>query len=323
MTFFILATVRQPPPPPEAVRLDSRDVWFESLDGTRKVSIPRPQHARVLRLLAGATGLGVAPSDLSIGGAPGVPGGFVEDVTYPVRTVQLPFAVRSRTQAEQWEVVQQLRDLTDPEEATRDAGFYLVCDSASGRRRLGLVYESGLEGAGRDTPFHDEFVLTCQAPQPFPEDLEETVVEYTVAASDAGFLAASASDPLALPFQELTLAPSDVIGEDMQLVMTSERPVHPWVEIVGPADSVLMTASTGLRIDVPTGVAAGSVLRIVADPRGASIRLNGAAAAGKLARGSRRAPFTKGTNVLDVAAPGATAATKIRMGWRGKYRGLT
>jgi hypothetical protein len=69
-------------------------------------------------------------------------------------------------------------------------------------------------------------------------------------------------------------------------------------------------------------VAAGSTLRIVTSPRRKSVRLNGAPAAGLVARGSVLQPFTIGPNLLSVTAPGATDVTSLRLVWRGMYRSL-
>lgn len=323
MTFFILATVRTAPPVPPRLVRDSRNLWLESMDGTVVIQIARDGHPGPWRLLPGHEGLGVAPTELDTSAAPGVAGGFVEGVITTTRPTVLPLSLRTKDQAEQWERVQELRDLTDPDvDMTRDGNFKLVCSSASGTRELTLAYRAGLEGDSMDLPHYERVVLQAVAVQPFALDREERSAEFFIADTDAGFLAASSSDPSAAVFSDLALSPSEVIGEDMPVTMTSAVPVYPTVEITGPADSVLITADTGLRIDIPTGVDAGDTLRIVMDPRRASIRLNGAPAAGKLALGSKRAPLVKGTNLIDVAAPGATSDTKLRLSWRGGHRSL-
>lgn len=323
MSFFILATVRQPPPlPPRLVR-DSRNLWFESMDGTVVIPIARDGHPGPWRLLPDHDGLGVAPTELDLGATPGVPGGHVAGVITTSRPTVLPLSLRTTNQAEQWERVQELRDLTDPTVGmTRDGNFKLVCSSASGTRELVLAYRAGLEGKSMDLPHYERVVLTAVAVQPFALDREERSVEFFIADEDRGFLAASSGDTSADVFSDLELSPSEVIGEDMPVAMTSAVPVYPTIEITGPADSVLITADTGLRIDVPTGVDAGDTLRIVTDPRAAAIRLNGAPAAGKLALGSRRVPFAPGENRIDVAAPGATSDTMLRLTWRGAHRSL-
>lgn len=323
MSFFILATVRTPPPKPPRLVRDSRNLWFESMDGSVVIPIARDGHPGPWRLLPRHEGLGVAPTELDVSAAPGVAGGFVEGVITTTRPTVLPLSLRTATQAEQWERVQELRDLTDPTVGmTRDGNFKVVCSSASGTRELVLAYRAGLEGDSMDLPHYERIVLQALAVQPFALDREERSAEFFIADTDAGFLAASPSDPEAVVFGDLSLAPSEVIGEDMPVVMTSAVPVYPTVEITGPADSVLITADTGLRIDVPTGVDAGDTLRIVMSPRAASIRLNGVPAAGKLALGSRRMPFTSGQNLIDVAAPGATSETKLVLTWRGGHRSL-
>lgn len=323
MTFFILATVRTPPPVVEAPRYESRNFWIETMDGAARQTVSLDGDVLPVLAQRGLLGLGVNPSEVQLAGTPGVAGASVTGVQYEPRPVALPllFVGEDGSQAALWRAVQSVRDITDPGTGmTHDGSFRLVCSSASGVRRLGLAYRSGLEGEDKEYPGVETAVLDCVAPQPFPEDEAETSREFRLAAVAEPFLTATTGTTF--PWGTRKLSPSTVIGSDMPLVMTSAVPVFPTVEIDGPADSVLITADTGLRIDVPAGVPAGQTLRIVTDPRGASIRLDGVPAAGMLARGSKRAPFKLGTNVLDVTAPGASADTRLRLSWRGKYRSL-
>ncbi|GII98394.1 hypothetical protein CLV28_0716 [Sediminihabitans luteus] len=319
MTYVIYATVRTPEVPERPV-LDSRRIWLESLDGTQQIDFPTDRRTRRLRLLRGMQGAGVPPIDLTTGVVPGTAGGFVEDVTTAARPMLLPFAVRTRDQAQQWEAVQALRDLTDPTKGmTRDGNFRLVCSSASGVRQLTLAYRSGLEGHDLANPRYDELVLDVVAMDPFARDREERSLEFFLG-TGAPFLDGPAG--AGGLWGSIGLAPSTVIGEGMAVAMDSTIPFYPTISITGPADSVLITADSGLRIDVPAGVPAGSTLVIVTDPRGKSTRLDGALAAGRVARGSLYRPFVPGTNVIDVTAPGATSATRLALSWRGGYRSL-
>lgn len=300
--------------------MDSRAFWLESLDGTRVLTLGSETHPGPLHLEVGATGLGVAPTVVDAHGTPGVSGSSVQDVFTLTRDLILPIGINTSNQAEQWEQVQALRDLTDPTLGmTPEGNFRLVCSSATGTRHVTLAYISGLEGEGQELPWRDRLVMQAVAPYPFAEEREETPQEFRLGSTEAPFLDTAGTDN---PWGTRQLAPSTIIGEGMEVFMDSAVPVYPTIEVDGPADSVLIESDTGLRIDVPTGVDAGDTLRIVTDPRRKSIRLNGELAAGKVARGSRLVPFKAGANVLSVTAPGADGDTRLRLGWRGAYRSL-
>lgn len=320
MTFFILATVQTPPPVTPRTPLDSRRFWFESLDGATVIPVGGESHLGPWHLETGVTGLGVAPTVVDAAGSPGAVGSTVRDVFTVTRDLLLPLGLNTGSQGEQWVAVQRLRDLTDPTVGmTPEGNFRLVCASESGTRHVTLAYLSGLEGEGQELPWRDRVVLSTIAPYPFAEDRDATTREFRLGSGSIPFLDTAGTDN---PWGTRQLSPSTVIGEGMAVNMTSAVPVYPTIEITGPVDSVLIESDTGLYISVPTGVDAGDTLRIVTDPRRKSIRLDGALAAGKLARGSRLVPFKAGSNLIDVTAPGADSDTRLRLTWRGGYRSL-
>jgi len=324
VSFFILASVQEPEPGPGTSRYDSRQFWLETLD--RSLSTPVDLHGELFPVMAqrGMTGLGVNPSEIELVGTPGVPGSAAIGVHYPARPVGLPllFVAEDDSQLTLWKAVQLVRDITDPARGVQhDGSFRLVCASSSGTRQLVLAYRGGLEGADEELFGVDSAVLDCVAPQPFAEDREETTREFRIASTGEPFLTSTPGTDH--PWGTRRLTPSTVIGADMRIPMVSQVEFYPTVGITGPADSALITADTGMRIDVHRPIPAGKTLRIVTDPRSPSIRLDGAPAAGMLARGSRREPLHPGDNVLSVSAPGANEDTRLRLSWRGRYRGLT
>lgn len=319
MTFFILASVTSAPPTPVAPPYDSRRLWFESWDGEVVMPIPLEGFAEMIGQ-RGILGLGVAPTDLATEGTPGVAGSRIVDVIERDRPVAMPLAFLADEQAGLWDVVQRLRDLTDPTHGmTPDGNFRLVCSSSSGTRQLNLGYRSGLEGEDLEHYGVDRAVLDLLAPMPYAQDRQDQSREFRLAVDPMPFLSPPGTDN---PWGTLQLAPSSIAGAATPIEMFSSVPVYPVIEITGPADSVLIEGANGLRIDVPDGVAAESTLRIVTDPRHKSIRLNGALAAGAIARGSRLEPFSRGTTLVDVTAPGADSDTLLRLTWRGLHRGL-
>lgn len=320
MTFFVLASVRSTPPTQKAPTWDSRRLWLESWD--RNVVLPVPLDALPAEIVGqrGFLGLGVAPTDLATTGTPGVAGSRVVDVVQVERPVALPLAFLGDSQADLWATVQKVRDLTDPTRGmTPEGNFRLVCASSSGTRQLSLAYRSGLEGQDLEYAGADRAVIDAVAPMPYAEDREDMAKDFRLAVGSMPFLSPPGTDN---PWGTLQLAPSSVAGADTPFEMFSDVPPYVTLSLTGPADSVLIEGENGLLIDVPDGIPGGSTLRIVTDPRYKSIRLDGAPAAGMLARGSRTPPFSLGTTLVSVSAPGATSDTLLRLTWRGLHRSL-
>jgi hypothetical protein len=296
------------------VRADTRSYWLESLDGSVRV----PFDNQPVSLVRGAVGLDVAPTDVAWSTTPGVEGGFVDESRTVPRPVLLPLAIVADSQPALWAAKGLIRQVVRPgESVTAEGAFNLVCSSLSGTRQLTCVYLSGLEGVTR-VPHYDRFALELLAVDPFARDRTERVVEFTLGDSTGSMV--SADPATAGPRQ---LGSSVVIGDAMPIDIVSGIPVWPRIDFTGPFSPLTVSASTGMSISVPGGVPAGQTLTVVTDPRNKSIRLDGALAAGMVARGSKvGAPFLPGLNHLSVAATGATSASRIVLSWRGGWRSL-
>jgi hypothetical protein len=325
VTYFVLASVTSAPPPAPRPPQDARVMWLESLDGSVVIPIAGERHGGPVQLEVGASGLEEAPTSVTVDTVPGLAGGVATHAQTLLREPLLPLHIMTRDQAAQWAQVQTLRDLVTPDPArlTPDGTFRLVCSSPSGTRQVGLVYQSGLEGSGTELPWSVKYVLDCTAPNPFAEDRTELSREYELGASDVGFLAWDEEDTEAPDFDDLTLTPDVILGDDMPLQITSAVPPYVTVEVVGPTgEGTLVEADSGLYLSIPDGVPAGQTLRIVTDPRRKSIRLDGEPAAGMVAFGSRLRPLAFGQNKLSVTAPEADENTRLRLSWRGQHRSL-
>jgi hypothetical protein len=318
MSFLVLVSPR-PSVPPTTPPAPDVLMWLESWDGTQRVDLS----SGPVRWRAGAVGLEAPPVTTYRSSSPGMPGSIVTDVSTTDRPVLLPVTIGGRTWTETWDAIQQLRDITDPTNGVGpDGNFRLVATSKRGTRQLGMVYQGGLEGDGQPSQVRQNRVLDLAAPQPFAEDREEQTRPFRLVADATPFLGGI--------WGEIYLTSSRIASGETPIQMASAVPVYPTIEITGPADSVLITAGNGLRIEVPDGVPSGSTLRIVTDPRRTSRRLFddsdpedvGEPAASMLALGSQLEPFGLGTTQVDVSAPGATADTLLRLTWRGLHRGL-
>jgi hypothetical protein len=306
-------------------------LWLESMDGT--VVIPLDSSTGWTRL-PGSTGLEMPPVEVIASAIPGAPGAVVQDVRVQPRPVFLPIYGRSDTSVRNFfEMKDQIRSLVDP----INGSFKIVGASMRGIRELVVTYDEGLEGAdGQDVDGLSwcKIGLKATAHEPYARAREDRVLEFRVVAVVTPFLGVVGGTDTPWP---RALSSSSVIGSGMSVVIDSEVPVYPTLELVGNMTSFLGTLSSVVTnpdgstrtiedrewsISVPSGVPALSTLRMVTDPRYRSIRMNGALAAGSVARGSTLRPFYPGTNVLSVVAPGGTEDTRVVLSWRELYRSL-
>lgn len=301
---------------------------FESLDGSKQIVLNEESG---WTHLPGATGLEMPPVALVTSSVPGVAGSVLDEVRVEERPIFIPIDAASPdyTRVTHQAMLSYIRDLVDPLKGE----FWVVC----GDRRLKVAYTEGLEGAfGKDEMGHywRKFGLKALACQPFAEAKEVHPVEFRIDVAGKAFLGTKGGSTS--PWGSLQLTSSAVISTGMKVPVGSEVPVYPTVELVGPMDSFSgqVQGPGGLwSINVPAGVQAGYTLRIVTDPRARSIRYGagdpattpgwtGVLAAGRVARGSSLTPFYPGNNIMSVASPGGTAATRIRISWRDLYRSL-
>lgn len=315
MTFIVLVSGR--PPVVEPVAIPDVIMWLESWDGSERIDLS----SGPVRWRSDAEGLEVPPVDVLLGTSPGMPGGTIEEVYTLPRDVLLPVTIGGADWVDTWSSIQRLRDLTDPEQGmTLDGNFRLVAASPNGVRHLDLAYRDGLRGNGQPSQVRQNRVLDLVAAMPFAQEREEQTAEFRLVSTPRPFL--TAGPGTTRPWGTLAITASDVLTGETPVVLGSSVPVFPVLEIVGPGDSVLLTGDNGLRIDIPAGLGSDETMRIVTDPRRPSVRVNGDLAAGRLALGSRFAPFGKGTTTIEATIPDATSATRLRMTWRGLHRGL-
>jgi len=301
---------------------------LESLDGTKQIVLNEESG---WTHLPGATGLEMPPTNLITSQVPGVYGSVLEEVRVEERPIFIPIDAASPdyTRVTHQAMLDQIRDLVDPLKGE----FYVVC----GDRRLKVAYSEGLEGSfGKDEwgVYWRKFGLKAVAVQPFAEAKEPRTLEFRIDVAGKAFLGTAGGTTQ--PWGGLQLTSSAVISNNMKVDIGSEVPVYPTVELVGPMDSFTGTVQGpgGLwSVSVPGGVRAGDTLRIVTDPRRRSIRYGagdpatnpawtGGLAAGRVARGSSLTPFYPGQNLMSVASPGGTAATRIRIIRRDLFRSL-
>jgi hypothetical protein len=319
VNIFLAKAAPVPAAEPESQTL--RRLSLESLDGSRR--IPLDGSTGWWRM-AGSTGLEMPPFDVVRNPIPGVAGSVLQDVRTQERPVFVPiFTSSSNGHVDHLAMLDVIRSLVDPSTGE----FRLIGESARSARELRVVYTEGLEGAdGRSDSgiYWRKFGLSAVACQPFAQDRTQRSVEFSNSLGNTAFIGAVGDTDAIWP---TGLGTAAVIGDNMRVDVASEVPVYPTVELVGPMDSFTGSLSPALSgaewsVSVPGGLASGETFRMVTDPRARSFRVNGALAAGRVARGSQLRPFYPGVNVLDVSAPGATSETRVRVSWRELYRSL-
>ena len=328
---YFLATSRTPSRP-TVVQDRTPLITLESLDGTRKIALDGESG---WTHMPGATGLEMPPIDVVTSAAPGVSGSMLDEVRVEERPVFIPIDAASpdASQVSHKAMLAAIRELVDPLRGE----FYIVCED----RQLKVMYTEGLEGAfGTDEfgLYWRKFGLKAVACQPWAEGRVDRPVEFRMSAGGNPFLGVAGGTDA--PWGTRVITSSALISDNMRVWVDSEVPVYPTVELVGPMDSFVGTmdlvnpqAGSLWSVSVPGGVPAGSTLRLVTDPRARSIRLGegdpahnpswtGELAAGLVARGSTLRPFYPGVNLMNVAAPGGTDETRVRIIWRDLYRSL-
>jgi hypothetical protein len=301
------------------------------MDG--RVVIPLDNTAGWIRM-PGSTGLEMPPTEVISSASPGVYGSTVQDVRVQERPVFIPIHAHSDTsQASFFQMMDTLRSLIDP----LTGSFRLVGSTSRTVREMVVTYDGGLEGAdGGDSQGLSwaKVGLRATAHSPYAQAMEDRSLEFRFVSNAAIFMGVAGGTDATWP---TSLSSESVVGSGMQVAIYSEAPVYPALTLIGAMTSFSGTLSpvvTNLdgttttitqgqwAVDVPLGVAAGSTMKLITDPRIRSIRLDGSLAAGRVARGSTLRPFYPGINILDVTAPGGTEDTRVILSWRELYRSL-
>ena len=305
---------------------------LESMDGS--VRIPLDGTGGFIRM-PGSTGLEMPPMEVVTQGIPGVPGTRLADVRVMQRPIFIPIYLGADGDTLAFrQMLRTLYRLIDPLDVNT---FRLVGETSTGSRELIVTYVSGLEGADDAMASGLSWAkvgLNLVANSPYARGRTDRTLEFRYVSSPTPFLGVVGGSDTPWPS---ALSSTAVIGTGMAVTVESDIPVYPVVELVGPMDSFtgtlspVVVASDGTEttvteqawsVSIPAGVPANGTFRAVTDPRSRSFRLNGALAGGRVALGSRLRPFYPGRNTLDVAAPGTTEATIIRISWRPLFRSL-
>lgn len=321
---YLLAGETDADNPGAIVRPQIPTLVLESMDGSVKI---RLDNSEGFIRMPGSTGLEVPPVEVVSQAIPGVPGSTVIDVRTNERPVFVPIYIGGNGDMLAFrEMLDKLYALIDP---IGKRTFRLVGESYRGTRELVVTYLGGLEGADDAAASGLSWAkvgLNLVAHEAYAQAREDRTLEFRYVATSAPFLGVVGGTDAPWPRK---LSSTTVIGAGMLVNINSEVPVYPTVELVGPMSSFHgdLTPTDDdpdetWTVDIPAGVGSGATMKIVTDPRRKSFRYDGALAASRVTIGSKLGPFNPGENELNVAAPGTTEASLIRLSWRELYRSL-
>jgi hypothetical protein len=331
MSTYYLAAATGYTSTPQPVEYMIPSLTLESLDGGTQ--IPLDASEGWIRM-PGSTGLEMPPYSVVSDTVPGVPGAVLRDTRVEARPVFIPIYCGGTDQITFREMLDKIQRIVAPYGAQT---FKIVGRSYRGTRELVVTYVSGLEGADDALAAGLTWCkigLNAVAHDPYSYERVERSLEFRSAGATSPFMGIAGNSDTPFP---VMLSSGSVIGAGMTITIASEVPVYPVLDLVGPMDSFAGTLSPTVvnpdgtitvltenvwSVDIPAGVPTGQTLRLVTDPRARSVRLDGALAAGRVARGSATRPFFPGDNVLNVVAPGGTDDTRIRLTWREQHRSL-
>ncbi|NII42302.1 hypothetical protein E9228_002960 [Curtobacterium flaccumfaciens] len=308
-----------PPLPPIPGPTDSRVLSLESLDGAVSVVLAGGRSGRVL--MPGATGLRLPPVDVVTGTTPGMAGSWLQEVNVLEREVFLPIGLWSdESQAEFFAILDEFQGIVsawDDVDIGQVGTCRLVARSSKGERVLDVTYKGGMEGEeGGDASGEDwaTYGLTFVAVSPYWHAREPVERSYSIVSGE-DFL----GDGTGTAPWPRSISPSTVVGENMPIPVEGDVPTWTEYEVLGPVPSVTVTYP-GTSVDVPGGVPAGQILRLVTDPRARSARLDGAIAWDRITMGATFAPLRPGVNRVSVVLSTAGDGAGLVMRWTPQWK---
>lgn len=309
----------EPELPPIPGPTDSRVLSLESLDGSVSVVIAGGGSGRAL--MPGATGLKLPPLDVVTGTTPGMPGSWLQEINVLEREVFLPIALWSDvSQAEFFATLDEFQGIVsdwDDLDIGQTGTCRLVARSSKGERVLDVTYKGGMEGEeGGEATGEDwaTYGLTFVAVSPYWHAREPVERPVSIAAGRAFLGDGSGNTPW-----PRSISASVVVGENMPITVEGDVPTWTEYEILGPVPSVTV-AYPGTAVEVPGGVPAGQILRLVTDPRSRSARLDGSIAWDRITMGATFSPLRPGTNRVSVVLSTAGDGAGLLMRWTPQWK---
>lgn len=254
----------------------------------------------------GSQGLGMPEFDVSSSKFPLGPGSFINQINTNSREITLPI-VNKQTSLNS--LVSSMEDLhgwfdTGDEEGYT-FGYLQVYRPDDTARQIGGVYRSGLEGdTNEGGPDWIQYEIELFCPDPYPTDLEDTVVTKTVAQA-ASFILINQGRRRTYPIWRITGPFSDLAISNTTVIKGTE----------GLGASISLAAGETIVIDTrPSELRPGLI--IYKEPSGTSLL-------GLVTPASTFFYLQPGQNNLAVIfGSGTTASTTVELTYLARHRSL-
>lgn len=291
---------------------DSRSFAFRSLDGDTLL----PCTGSEFIAMWGAQGLDVPDPEIVEGFVPGMDGSVIDDITTPSRKVLLPLWIGSdsghRVYLNNRAALRRLFDHRRVNYSRTDGTFDLVAYSELGERSLRCAYQTGMAGDwAQDSSgsYWERLGLSFLAVRTHWYGVRWTS---PIIRKPAGINFFASFPP--------RLSSTGAFGTDVPVLVDGEVDSWPRIDLIGPADSVLIEAP-GLHIEIPGGLTAGEVAVINTDPRPGQTEatFDGVSGWQRIGPVFSRAPLAPGVNPMTIALPNATTATQAVLSGDSKW----
>jgi hypothetical protein len=301
MPILAIPFVDQPPIEADRSRMDSRTLAFRDLDGNYPFSLTDGSFV----FGPDAEGIDMPPREVITRTIPGLEGERLSEVRVGKREVFLPLTIRSNTHTEHLDARDRLARLFNHRRVdlrSREGTLDLVANSERGERTLRCVYVDGMTSgrAPNERAIWQKLGLNLWAVRPYWSGATWTTPTMRLPTPASFF---GAFPP--------RLSARRVIGGTATVTVEGDVESWPVVEVVGPADSVLIEGDD-FQVSIPDGLASGEPFRLVTDPRGRTALFSSVKDWTRMGPGDRYGNgFVPGDQELSVTLVGATTVTSV------------
>jgi hypothetical protein len=302
--------VAEEPTLPDLSRNETRTLAFRDLDG----NYPFASTGREFFFMPDLDGIDLVDPEIITKQSPGMDGEMITEIRTPKRELFLPLWLASDSThlryLEQRDALDRLFKFHGIDYRTLGGTFDLVASSVRGERFLRCVYTGGMKAAKwpNESALWAKLGISAWAVQPhwIGERWETPVIR-----AETG-VDTFASFPL-------EFSSSLAIGEEIAIAVEGE--VDSWitVDLVGPADTVLVEA-TGLVFEIPAGLADGETAKVVTDPRYRTALFDGVKDWSRIGPATTWTPLAPGDQTIDIVITSAGANTQAQVSGDTLYR---
>ena len=292
-----------PEEPVDLTMVDTRTLAFRALDGT----YPFPATGREFFFMPEIEGLDLPLIQVATRTIPGMDGELLSEVSVGTREIFLPLFIASDSTHLQYldrrDALANLFNYRRVDYRAEGGTFDLVASSARGERTLRCLRTEGMTTVKRprEGAYWAKLGINALAVQPYwrGTDWQTPAIRPPTGAAWFGTFPPE-------------LSSSRALGTDVPVQVGGDVDSWPTVDLVGPADSVLIEGP-GLLISIPDGLGAGEPAHIVTDPRGRVALFDNVSQWQRIAPQRLFAPLAPGRQLITIDLAGATSSSVARV----------